>query len=1306
MSIYSIKEREILDTPILLFECTLSDGSVERWATHSISVNGNDYEARILSHNAFELRAGSDDGIDGASRLSVTLANADSHFSQIERTVGFRGASLVLRFAFFDLQSGAATTQPMVLFKGTANPPELYTESRFRLAFTSRLNLQRVLLPSIRIQRRCAWHFPANEEQRAEAVHGGDNGKYSPFFRCGYSPDQELGVGNWNGTEPFTSCGYTREDCQARGMFDRDSAGRTTARFGGIGFVPASVLVRSAGEQGRHLSIPTENTARYNDFVPMVYGTAWLQPPVVFARNDGNLTRMEVLVAVGEIAGVTKVLVNGVEIPAADSRRDMSSTGWFQLVSAGNRTGAFNLDFADSMGRPLGDPYGSMAYLSLVVPNRVSDGRSLPRVEVLVEGLRVSVFDAEGGYIGEEFSSNPAWIILDILRRIGWTLSDLDLTSFARAADWCNQPKAARDLNGNLIEIPKYQCNLALRRRQSAAEVIRGIRTGAGLSLTYGVGGRLELRIEDQIVHQQPEKPAGSNSASPIFGGWPAYEFGDGSNGSSGILRRENGESSLEVFSRPIADTPNRMSLEFQDAFNEYQQDSVSLIDAEDVLASGQEVTASVPALGVANLDQAMRVVRRHLARSVHGNTFVEFETSIRGLTVRPGDLIALSYLKEGFDRQLFRVIKIAPALNFRTVVITAQIHDESWYALDGGTGGRRRRQPRGETGIPRPLVGKLLDDDNNPQFEVEEVALEESDGGAKVLLRVGFMLPPNPGSSRASIPRLSLAADVIAGAGSLPPSQTLYYAVSAVDADGAESGLSFSVRARIPEGAESAVRLKGLSFDPDATHMCVYRGISPQQMVRIASNQPISSQFVDDGLPSLLLPPPDPDYDHANFYWRFEERPAHHATIATSTTVGHPSLTMIHNEHRGSSVRILSGPGQGQERGIIANDATTLAIDRPWTIIPTSASKFVIAESSWRFGAMSRTDRAEFEVPNRGGVTIQIAGRSANSRDEECPIELSPVTRWRVGGAAGGEGLDASEPGEPVFGLFASGDGSLEVLSVGFSDLANTRTITGGTLTVYYWDELSSPTTSHLLNPIDEDAAGLVLSGGAAAVAGSYIQIGAEVMRVLAVDEPNSYQVERGVFGTPIAAHAGGDGVFHLKKRVNVLPFVRDFFGSPASGSFSFPIYLPNARVAAAELFVTNSRGNSPVAQRSFTANVDSGIRTLSGGQLMCQVDGFLAIESGASPVAIVSGWRAVRDVFAVVREAPSGGPVVVRVLVNGAEYCSLTIPPGAVLSNTVGGFNLAPLPDGAVVSVDIVSVPSSGAGSPGRDLTVTIRS
>ena len=136
-------------------------------------------------------------------------------------------------------------------------------------------------------------------------MDGGTSGKYSRYYRCGYSAGVSGGVGRLEGGAAFSGCGYTRTDCQARGMF---------SNFGGIEFVPPAISVRTYGDKSAHTSAVSMNEARYNDFVPMVYGTAWYQPPVVFARNDGNLTRMEVLLGLGELQGVLKVLVNDVVV--------------------------------------------------------------------------------------------------------------------------------------------------------------------------------------------------------------------------------------------------------------------------------------------------------------------------------------------------------------------------------------------------------------------------------------------------------------------------------------------------------------------------------------------------------------------------------------------------------------------------------------------------------------------------------------------------------------------------------------------------------------------------------------------------------------------------------------------------------------------------------------------------------------------------------------------------------------------------------------------------------------------------------
>ncbi len=352
-----------------------------------MTVGGNVYGARLLKHNLSALVASSNEGLDGAQKITVTLANADSYFSQIERETGFRGGQVTIQFLFYDLTANAAVSEARVIFRGIGSMADEITESTFRVGFTNRLNLQRIVLPEVRIERQCPWSFPSTAAQRVEALNGGAKGKYSALNRCGYSADQTGGVGNLDGSAVFTSCDYTRTSCVARGMFDTDSASHVTRNFGGIEFVPAQIQVRSFGESGTQLSSLIDNQARYNDFVPLVYGTAWYQPPITFARNDGNLTHMEVLLGMGEIADVVKVVVNGVEIPQGQSGKNMTATGWFNLVTPGTRNGAFNLDFVDASGQPLGDPYGSMALLSVVVPNQVSSAQTLPTIDVLLMGL-------------------------------------------------------------------------------------------------------------------------------------------------------------------------------------------------------------------------------------------------------------------------------------------------------------------------------------------------------------------------------------------------------------------------------------------------------------------------------------------------------------------------------------------------------------------------------------------------------------------------------------------------------------------------------------------------------------------------------------------------------------------------------------------------------------------------------------------------------------------------------------------------------------------------------------------------------
>ena len=287
MSTSPFTAKEILnpDTPVFLFNCTMADTSVQLWSSQSITISGNQYQGRVLKHNLFEAQVASDTQIGGSPKLSFELANADSYFSEVEQEIGFKGALLLVSSVFVNTTTGLATTDTVVVFRGLVNPPDLITESTFRLSAMNRMSMQRTQLPEVAVQRLCPWRFPTTAEQRAEGADGSPQNKYSFFYRCGYSADQPGGVGNLNAGVAYTSCALTRADCTLHGMFTSDSSGNTTGRYGGLEYVPATVLVRGAGQKSLQLSNVQDNQAAYNDPVPLVYGTQWHMPDSIFAQR-------------------------------------------------------------------------------------------------------------------------------------------------------------------------------------------------------------------------------------------------------------------------------------------------------------------------------------------------------------------------------------------------------------------------------------------------------------------------------------------------------------------------------------------------------------------------------------------------------------------------------------------------------------------------------------------------------------------------------------------------------------------------------------------------------------------------------------------------------------------------------------------------------------------------------------------------------------------------------------------------------------------------------------------------------------
>jgi len=1311
-TINQVKQLAVADTPILFFQCEMPSGDTYYWSSHAILFNGQQYAARVLKHNLFSLQLSADDAMDSMSQLSIVLGNADAYMSELDASIGFRGAQLTVYFAFVDLTSGAVTTESTMLFRGVSGDPQEVTEETLTLNFTNKLSLQRVAIPDVRIQRTCPWNFPATLAQRTEALDGGQYGRFSKYYRCGYSADVPKGAGNLNDGVAFTSCDKSRTQCIQRGMFSTDSAGNVNNRYGGFEFIPTSYLVRGANDKTSQVSAIIDNTGKANDAVPIVYGTGWLKAPVVFGRNDGNLTHMEVLLGLGEISGVLKVVVNDVEIPLYSNTTNSSATGWYSLVSDGGRTGAFNLDFVDSNNNPLGDPQGSMAVLSVVVPNAISTGTSTPTVQVLMTGMMVDTYDASGNYLGASYSSNPAWVVMDVLQRAGWVPSDLDINSFFQASLQCDDVISTRDANGNPMEVARYKCNLVLSKRQSAATVVRGIRVGSSLMLRYGTDGLLELLPEGTLASQQPSPPDGTNSQIALYNGWPAYEFSDSSASFSGIAKTSKGVSTLVLSAMTIAETFNRVSVEFQDEQNEYQQDSLSVANTDDSDLIGFEVASQSNALGLANFNQATRILLRQLDKSVAGNQYIQFQTSFRALKVRPGDIIAVTYIREGFERTPFRVLKLSPSLNYEMVTIQAQIHNDDWYSDSLAVLQLTGRQPVGNLGVPLPLIGTVAHDDSSGNLEYFDFALSDTvstlqDGSAIVSISIGFTVPAKPSATSTYLPLVSLS-PTLSNTGGTLAAASWYYAVTAVDSNGNEGSLSFTIPANLSLASTNtnAVQLTGLSFPNTAVSFNVYRGTSPQELYQISSGNAIAPSFTDTGFPALPIGPPDPSFDHANFYYRNEYAGPFQADIITSTTIGCSTMGAVVNAYASMVVRISGGPGMGQEQSIISNTATTLTVQTPWSVMPTTSSTFVITEAAWKLAAISSYSPAQFDLSYNSGTVIEITGRAANILNQESNPALAPVTSLPLGGVSSDAGL----PATPYCSLEAPGGGELTVFGVGFNDLSNTDTVTSGTLQVFYWDELNTPSEYSLAQDLDASSTVLSVTTPASPslpYVGQLIQIDSEIMSVQDATA-NSYTVIRNFAGSIAAAHTAGALILTLNSAAVIMPFSSGFFENRASNNYVNTFSMPDIRVGAAELFVTNSFGNSQTFSVCYASNT-SPLRTLSGGQFSLQVNGYLATQQNAAPPLVVEATHAVRDIRMTLSQPPTGYVITVDLLQNGVEYCQLTYDPSQTTPTAVlDGTNLPPLLEGALLTINITVtlIPNyDQALNPGNDLTVTIR-
>jgi hypothetical protein len=389
--------------PLFLVTITAPDGDVcylttaAYYGAPNIVYNSTTYLARIQKNDIQAIQAISPQGYDGVPGFTMTLADADKYlWTNHCMTHGWRGAAVVLTVILWDVVANAYSTDALQWSFIGGNPQHNHAQGQTSLDVAASTNFTRLKVPSIPLEYRCPWDFPATAAQRTAAL----NDPTSPYYQCGYSPDQAGGVGNYaSGTTPFTTCEFVRSSptdptvgCMARmgnaattsvapdGDLAHDTTGRYTARFGGVTWLAgAQFSGRQYTTGNKVFGFNQPNTALAGAYYNWVYGTQWVTGQVFAPAGDPNSLRAEVAICVAAFgaANVLQLLVNGVQIP--QNNGDQLFT--WRYINQGGRSGALN---GDAIFDSHGDPHGSVCVIEFVVPAELAQPGSVPSVQALV----------------------------------------------------------------------------------------------------------------------------------------------------------------------------------------------------------------------------------------------------------------------------------------------------------------------------------------------------------------------------------------------------------------------------------------------------------------------------------------------------------------------------------------------------------------------------------------------------------------------------------------------------------------------------------------------------------------------------------------------------------------------------------------------------------------------------------------------------------------------------------------------------------------------------------------------------------
>ena len=416
--------------------------------------------------------------------------------------------------------------------------------------------------------------------------------------------------------------------------------------------------------------------------IPVVYGTRLLGGTRVFLETSGTDNQYlygALVLCEGEINNITEIRVNDSAVTFASSISNGTT-----ITSNDSRFGTtiqvqpfFGADdqVASSLLTDLSN-WGSnhrlrgVCYLAFRITWDNDKYTGIPKIQAKVQGRKISTFDGSSNETTGQFSSNPAFILIDYLRNStfgkGVALSSIDIPSFFTASQVCDATVTYHgSTTGKLIE-----CNAVLDSKVKVIDNVKKLLTGMRGLLSYSQG-KYKLVVET----------TGSSQLT---------------------LSKDNTIGGIKVSSEKKNNKFNRMLIDFTNPDKNFQSDTVvydtnhsTLLTEDNSLL--QEGRLFLPT--ITNIHQAKEMGRVALLRS-RNSLSVSLKANYQALNLIVGDIVSVTEEVTGMSTKKFRIMNMAINSDY-TVDLGLVEYQDNFYTFE--TQSAPATIP--DTNLPNPLT-------------------------------------------------------------------------------------------------------------------------------------------------------------------------------------------------------------------------------------------------------------------------------------------------------------------------------------------------------------------------------------------------------------------------------------------------------------------------------------------------------------------------------------------------------------------------------------------------------------------------